>query len=672
MPDVRSGDSVKALLLGDLHLSDRPPSLRHSTYVDEILDKVAWCVQLAASRKVDVIVSAGDVYHIKSPGRTTHRLVQRTHEVLTAAGIQVLITPGNHDLCVLDDHEALTDKGWRRVDELDGSEQFATLNPDTHVFEWQTPTKINAFQRTGEMLSFQSKGVDHVVTPNHDLYVNVGNSKKHLARGFHKRKAAEHPSYPWAWRSLTTAPGEWVGKTPETVQAGPFVFPARLAARFFGWYVSEGSVAEGSRYSTRVTISQSQEKSPAEWVEIEALLTDLGVPFVARKDGKAFRINSRGLAEFLADEFGSRGSEMHVPQWLMEWDLPELQEFLGAYHRGDSTQNGPSCRTARTCSQALADSMQALCARLGVTVTIGGWADFPYGGTDYVGRALTYSFKERQITALPVPEHIEVEDRVVWCPTVPNGIWMVRRNGKAVWTGNSHDRLDSLDSQPLGSLCRMEGIDLLIGGHESLPVFGLPYLSNWGADLYGWMEQWQEFADKHWLGQDEFPLLVTHAPIFPSDEDPPYETIDAADWAELMGKGACYYGHIHDQHGLYVPDPSQAVVLCNNGALSRGSLHEATLKRKPLVTIFDSEAKFPDMFEAIEVPHLPAEEVFSLAAKAESDGAQQKLTDFLTGLDAVHAESVEQVSHHIATLDVDKEVRTKAIELVEAAMGVHT
>ena len=331
---MRSGDSVKALILGDLHLSVRPPSIRHESYVDEILDKVAWCVALAAERGCEVIISAGDVYHIKTASRTSHGLVQRTHEVLTAAGIQVLITPGNHDL--------------------------------------------------------------------------------------------------------------------------------------------------------------------------------------------------------------------------------------------------------------------------------------------------------------------------------------------------AYDRLDSLDSQPLGSLCRMEGIDLLIGGHESLPVFGLPYLSNWGADLYGWMEQWQEFADKHWLGQDEFPLLVTHAPIFPSDEDPPYETIDAADWAELMGKGACYYGHIHDQHGLYVPDPSQAVVLCNNGALSRGSLHEATLKRKPLVTIFDSEAKFPDMFEAIEVPHLPAEEVFSLAAKAESDGAQQKLTDFLTGLDAVHAESVEQVSHHIATLDVDKEVRTKAIELVEAAMGVHT
>ena len=469
MPDVRSGDLVKALLIGDIHLSVRPPSLRHSTYVDEILDKVAWCVQLAASRKVDVIISAGDVFHVKSPSRTTHGLVQRTHEVLTAADIPVLVVPGNHDM--------------------------------------------------------------------------------------------------------------------------------------------------------------------------------------------------------------------------------------------------------------------------------------------------------------------------------------------------QHDRLDSLDSQPLGALCRMRGIEMLIGGHESLPVFGLPYLQNWADDLYGWMAQWQEFADKHWLGQDEFPLLVTHAPIFPSDEDPPYETIDAADWAELMGnKGAVYHGHIHTPSGFYVEG---GVWLANMGALSRGSLHESSLKRTPAVTLYDSErslglqhmlesrasaGSLPDPatrmvmdssgmvrafptdavvsceptgsplqftldviwekdsshattatirlasgqtislkeliettsktnslkdgtatppghtastdtssllktltsdlmargghvvhviekptsdgvwhgpFQRVEVPHLPAEEVFSLAAKAESDGAQQKLTDFLTGLDAVQAESVEQVSHHIATLDVDKEVRTKAIELVEAAMGVH-
>lgn len=323
---------MRALILGDLHLSDRPPSLRHSTYLDEILDKVAWCVDLAAQRKVDVIISLGDVMHVKAPSRTSHRLVQRAHEVLTAAGIPVLVVPGNHDM--------------------------------------------------------------------------------------------------------------------------------------------------------------------------------------------------------------------------------------------------------------------------------------------------------------------------------------------------QHDRLDSLDSQPLGSLCRMEGVDLLVGVHMGgLPVFGIPYLQHWADDLPGWMEQWQEFADRVWLPEmTEFPLLVTHAPIFPSNEDPPFETIDAADWAELMGKGACAYGHIHDQYGDWVPDVSIPVVLCNNGALSRGSLHEATLKRKPTVTLYDSRAQFPEMFEAVEVPHLPAEQVFALAVKAEADGQQQRLTDFLTGLEAVQAESIEHVSTHIGTLDVDPKVRSKAIELVEWAM----
>jgi DNA repair exonuclease SbcCD nuclease subunit len=38
------------------------------------------------------------VFHIKTPTRNSHALVQRTGEVLTSAGLPVLIVPGNHDL----------------------------------------------------------------------------------------------------------------------------------------------------------------------------------------------------------------------------------------------------------------------------------------------------------------------------------------------------------------------------------------------------------------------------------------------------------------------------------------------------------------------------------------------------------------------------------------------
>lgn len=177
----------------------------------------------------------------------------------------------------------------------------------------------------------------------------------------------------------------------------------------------------------------------------------------------------------------------------------------------------------------------------------------------------------------------------------------------------SNDRIDSLPSQPLGSLAQMEGIELLMGWHPSLPLYGLPWLSQGHED---WWEEW---------GVPGYPsLLVTHASIFPPGEEPPYDFIPAEQWGAAMGSGACYYGHIHDPHGVYQVGN---VLFCNNGALSRGSLHEQTLKRKPAITLFDDNGA--EWFTRIEVPHLPAAEVFRLAEVAEGKAQQGRLDEFL-------------------------------------------
>lgn len=183
-----------------------------------------------------------------------------------------------------------------------------------------------------------------------------------------------------------------------------------------------------------------------------------------------------------------------------------------------------------------------------------------------------------------------------------------------------HDRLDSIPDQPLGSLCQMEGVHLLSGWHEELPLFGLPYLPNWGEALDEWMSKWSAPGAEC--------LMVTHAPIFPPNEEPPYEYVRAVDWAMQMGSGACYYGHIHDPHGEYTVG---AVHFCNNGAISRGSLHEKTLKRVPAITLYDDDPdlRYDQAFRRIEVPHLPAAEVFRLVDVAQKVEKQNRLDVFL-------------------------------------------
>jgi DNA repair exonuclease SbcCD nuclease subunit len=200
----------------------------------------------------------------------------------------------------------------------------------------------------------------------------------------------------------------------------------------------------------------------------------------------------------------------------------------------------------------------------------------------------------------------------------------------------SNDRIESLSKQPLGTLCKADGIDMLMGGHETLPVFAIPYLHDWPGQLKVWMSKFEKWRDEKKFSKDSTdwhfnPLVITHAPIFPVGEEPPYDFIGADDWAAVQQVGDVAYGHIHDPHGSYKVGN---VWFNNQGAISRGSLHEKTLKRKPACTVWDSETfeTLTGRFRRIEIPHRPVEAVFRIAAKEDVDARQERVADFLAGV----------------------------------------
>lgn len=205
---------------------------------------------------------------------------------------------------------------------------------------------------------------------------------------------------------------------------------------------------------------------------------------------------------------------------------------------------------------------------------------------------------------------------------VYNGVWIVPGNHDL-----SHDRLDSLDSQPLGALCRMENVNLLIGETLDLPgIAGVPYITQFdgGSWQHAMKDYWEDFN----INAEEPTLLVTHAPLFPPGEAPGvYASIEPDDWADYwIGIVATYYGHIHDNHGTYM-SPNGLMEFCNQGALSRGSLHESTVNRKPAVTYWNGTD-----FNRIEVPHKAPEEVFLFEQAAVKAANRASAQDFAQAL----------------------------------------
>lgn len=237
----------------------------------------------------------------------------------------------------------------------------------------------------------------------------------------------------------------------------------------------------------------------------------------------------------------------------------------------------------------------------------------------------------------------------------------------------SNDVLDSVDEkQPLGVLLR-SGAKELKGWHATLPLFGVPWQQRW---LH---EDTPEEAFELWRsagGIDEGPenalvdlsrsLVVTHAPIYPPVDAAKqlFELVPTSGphgLGEAMGHtGYLYYGHIHEDHGIWEDD---GVTYANMGALSRGSIHEYNRTREIKVALWTE-----DGFEAIPVPHKPASEVFRLAEAEISKTERLSLDKFLldVGSRTLDISSTESVIEHIRTMEqVEPRVRNTAIEILE-------
>lgn len=88
---------MNILLAADLHLADLPPSSRKEGYAEELLDLLRQTVILADEHDA-VMVWAGDVFHIKTPSRNSHKLVNSVIEIVKSYPHGLYIVPGNHDL----------------------------------------------------------------------------------------------------------------------------------------------------------------------------------------------------------------------------------------------------------------------------------------------------------------------------------------------------------------------------------------------------------------------------------------------------------------------------------------------------------------------------------------------------------------------------------------------
>lgn len=82
----------------DAHLADHPPQSRVDDWATTILSKLKQVGQIAGEERATVVLDGGDLFHVKSPSRTSHELIQRVTAVHHQYPCPVLGNVGNHDV----------------------------------------------------------------------------------------------------------------------------------------------------------------------------------------------------------------------------------------------------------------------------------------------------------------------------------------------------------------------------------------------------------------------------------------------------------------------------------------------------------------------------------------------------------------------------------------------
>src|SRR5690606_352850 len=79
--------------------------------------------------------------------------------------VLVVIDEACHD----DQTDVLTDQGWKRFADLDGSERLLTMDAQTHEAYYDKPVKLVSKSYSGPMYYYSGKGLNYAVTPDHTM-----------------------------------------------------------------------------------------------------------------------------------------------------------------------------------------------------------------------------------------------------------------------------------------------------------------------------------------------------------------------------------------------------------------------------------------------------------------------------------------------------------------------
>ncbi len=343
--------------------------------------------------------------------------------------------------CITDDHEILTENGWKYINKVNTDEPIATLDISTNEMKYEVPQTWNMFEVDNEDLySMNSTNAEIVCTMNHKLVIKK-NNKNILS----EVKDLINEEYQIQRKSILENRNDI-----DNFYLKGFVHENERYKRFntkdkkinmddflmlLGIYIAEGHI--DNKNQTRISAHKERVMN-----QMILTLNNLTLKYCIYKNEENYiYIKDRGLSHYLK-QFG-KGIHKYLPEFVWKLNQRQCIILFNGLMLGDGNTDGTEYYTQ---SKQLADDFQRLVVHCGYVSTSKiknqKGEILKIKNKETICNSDLYRIrisKQNKFEAIIKPSNSKLikYSGKVYCPTNSNHTFMIRKNGKVYWSANS-------------------------------------------------------------------------------------------------------------------------------------------------------------------------------------------------------------------------------------------
>jgi hypothetical protein len=314
--------------------------------------------------------------------------------------------------CYSADTETLTNNGWKFYWEIDTSrDKIATVNPKNKKLEFHTPNSFHLYPYKGKMMRFYSSTTECLVTPDHDMYLDIDNKLTKV-----KAKDIQELKKPIKFIAKTE-----IENKKEKLNILKDV-DTKAFVEFLGYYLAYGKQSNKENYIKLIV------RNPDIVPKINKSLDKLGVSPKVFDNTTYIKYEipcNTKVVQYAKLSTGNLLYPTQIPDILRKLDTNYIHAFLGAILREGTF-------IAR--KELIANELQELATKAGIITRI--------EHTGKVYRVIVTTDQKQYTDNV----HIDYEDydAEVYCFNVPNHLFVTRRNGKIAIQGNTASNISKI------------------------------------------------------------------------------------------------------------------------------------------------------------------------------------------------------------------------------------